>query len=92
MKLRTKLGENFLRKVICRHATLKRRESEGNQANVSRYKRLTAQCSSIVFLAIDSGVLLIINARPTKPGIPSLEPELLIHVRLRRAPSLSSLT
>lgn len=34
-----KLGENFLRKVIRRHATLKRRESKGKPANVSRYER-----------------------------------------------------
>lgn len=55
--------ENFLREVIlvsARYIGKKERESEGKQANASRYD--APRCSSIVFPAIDSGASLIINA------------------------------
>lgn len=57
-----KLRKNFLREVICRHATLKRRESKGNRQTCHAIWATCLCCSSVVFVTIDPGVPLIINA------------------------------
>lgn len=90
-----KLRKNFLRQVVCRHATpLKRRESKGNRqtchAMRARLVSLLQRQHGAVFTTIDPGAPLIINAFD-RPSLRYPWNTAIVNSRttLRRAPSLS---